>query len=31
MANWLRANRVVKPRKLNTPRLIGLGDNQGAV
>jgi S-sulfosulfanyl-L-cysteine sulfohydrolase len=29
VATWLRAKKEVKPRKLNTPRLIGMADNQG--
>jgi S-sulfosulfanyl-L-cysteine sulfohydrolase len=29
VAQWLRSEKVVKPRKLNTPRLIGVQGNPG--
>ena len=29
VAEWLRANKTVKPRKLNTPRILGMAGNPG--
>ena len=31
VAQWLRSEKVVKPRKLNTPRLIGVQGNPGVM
>jgi sulfur-oxidizing protein SoxB len=29
VAQWLRTSKTVKPRKLNTPRIIGMEGNPG--
>jgi sulfur-oxidizing protein SoxB len=29
VASWLKDKKVIAPRKLNTPRIIGMFDNQG--
>jgi sulfur-oxidizing protein SoxB len=30
VAQWLRAHKTVKPRTLNTPRIVGMENNPGA-